>query len=133
MHPTCVMRIGTDSGTLVFHRGLIVRSTVAIRALQLLAVFFGAIYLLFVARLILTYAGADPNADFVRLIWASTGALYAPVDSASPYLPFQWLFRAGDDGAGHPLEWSLLIAIAAYAVAHALLRKLVLVLGRPPR
>lgn len=122
------MRIATDSGQLVFHHGLIVRSTVAIRALQLMAALFGAIYLLFGARLILTYVGADQTSDFARLIWASTEALYAPFQAA----PFQWL-SVGDDGAGHPLEWSLIAAIAVYAVVHVLIRKMVLFVARPPR
>jgi len=126
MRLTALMRIATDTGQLVFHRGLIVRSTIAIRALQLTAALFSAIYLLLGARLILTYVGADRSTDFARLIWASTEALY------TPFPPVRWL-SVGDDGAGHPLEWSLIVAIAAYAVVHVLIRKMVLFLARPPR
>ncbi len=97
---------------------------VAVRALQVLTAIFGVIYVLFGVRMVLTYLGATPRADLVQLVWQSTETLYAP---------FQWAFQAGDDGAGHRLEWSLLAAIAGYAVVHALSRKLVLVLGRPRR
>ncbi len=116
---TC-MRIDTETG-LVFHRGLMVRSTLAIRALQVLVGVFGGIYAMFLSRFVLTYVGAEPHRGFAELFWDATALLYAP---------FQSLVDDGDDGAGHPLEWSLLVAIAGYAVVHVLLRRLVLALGR---
>lgn len=115
------MRVDTETG-LVLHRGLMVRSPLAIRALQVLAAVFGVAYLLLATRFVLTYVGANRSAGFAQFVWDCTAAIYAP---------FHWLLQRGDDGAGHPLEWSLLVAIAAYAVLHALLRKLVLTLARP--
>lgn len=115
------MHVDTETG-LVLHRGLMVRSTVTIRALQVLGALFGVTYLLLALRFVLTYVGANRSAGFAQFVWDCTAPLYAP---------FRWLLHAGDDGAGHPVEWSLLFAIAAYGLLHALLRKLVLVLGRP--
>lgn len=99
-----------------------VRSTLVIRGLQVLAGLFGVTYLLFAMRFLLTYVGANRHAGFAQFVWDCTAPLYTP---------FRWLLHSGDDGAGHPVEWSLLVAIAAYGVLHALLRKLVLVIGRP--
>ncbi len=107
---------------LIFHRGIMVRSSLAVRALQLMLAVFGAIYVLLGVRLILIYVGVTPSADFAQPLWQATDPLYAP---------FQGAFQPGDDGAGHRLEWSLVAAIASYAVVHVVSRKLVLVASRP--
>jgi hypothetical protein len=114
------MRVDTETG-LVFHRGLMVKSTITIRLIQALAAVFGVIYLLLLVRFTLTYIGANQSAGFSQFIWTATATLYSP---------FRWLLHRGDDGAGHPIEWSLLVAVAAYGIVHALLRRLVLALGR---
>jgi uncharacterized protein YggT (Ycf19 family) len=113
----------TDSVTgLVFHRGMLVRSKIFVRSIQILAAIFGIIYLLLGTRFLLTYVGANRSAGFAQFIWEWTASLYAP---------FRHLLGAGSDPGGHPIEWSLLIAMGAYGVLHFLLRKGIMALARP--
>jgi hypothetical protein len=116
-----IMRVDSETG-LVFHRGMLVRSTVAVRLIQALTAVFAIIYLLLGVRFVLTYVEANRGAGFARFIWEYSAPFYAP---------FKYLLHVGDDGAGHPIEWSLIVSMMVYGVLHFLLRKAIIALARP--
>lgn len=115
------MRVDSETG-LVLHNGWIVRSPMAVRALQVLSAVFGVLYAFLGLRFVLTYLGANQGAGFSRFVFGVSEAFY---------LPFRALVPNGSDGAGHPIAWSILLAIVAYALLHAGLRSLVRMASRP--
>ena len=115
------MRVDSETG-LVIHRGVLSRSIFAVRLVQLLNFVFGIAYAVFLVRFALEYVGARRNTGFFHFIEQVTNPLYQP---------FENIVRTGRDGAGHPLVWSLLVAVAAIALLHAALVGLVRVLARP--
>jgi uncharacterized protein YggT (Ycf19 family) len=99
-----------DSETgLVIHRGVISHSPVVVRLIQVVNFLFGLLYTLFVVRFVLEYIGARP-VGFVQLIqqW-----------SEPFYHPFRGIVANGSDPGGHPLAWSIVIAVVAYALLNA--------------
>lgn len=117
------MHVDTETG-LILHRGWLTRSAAAVRALQATAVFFGFIYCVLALRFVLTYFMANTQTGFARLVWQLSGPFY---------VPFQGLFASSSDGAGHPLELPLLVAIAVYALVHYGVRRAIFALAASPR
>lgn len=115
------MRVDTETG-LVIHRGVLTRSLFAIRVMQAINFLFGVLYLVLLTRFVLTYLGARAGTGFVQFVDRISQPFYAPFDG---------IVRNGSDSAGHPLVWSLLVAVAAYAVLHAIIRGLLRLAMRP--
>jgi len=106
----CCMWVDSETN-IVMHRGVLMRSRAAVRVLQVVRVAFGALYLLLLTRLVLDYVRAR-NVEFVR--W---------MDRASDvfYRPFAGIVPNGVDPGGHPIVWSLIVALVVYALVHAIL------------
>lgn len=87
---------------------------------RIVATLFGALYLLLGTRFLLDLFEARKSASF-----------YETVRSLSQpfYRPFEGLFTISRID-GHPVAWSLLVAIVAYMVLHAALRSLLHFAGR---
>ena len=101
-----------DSETgVVFHHGMMTRSPIVPRLIQLVSFLFGILYVLLGIRFVLEYVSAR-HVAFVDLIDRATEPFYHP---------FQGILANGRDPAGHPLVWSILVAIGAYALLHALI------------
>lgn len=115
------MRVDSETG-LILHRGVLTRSLFAVRLLQLVNFLFGVLYALLLARFVLAYIGARDDSGFVRFVREATHPFYAPFDG---------IVRNGSDAAGHPLVWSVLVAVVAYAVLHAAIRGLLRLIMRP--
>ena len=99
-----------DSETgLVIHRGVISHSPVVVRLIQVVNFLFGVLYALFVVRFVLEYVGARP-VGFVQMINQGTDVIYRP---------FRGIVANGSDPGGHPIAWSLVIALVAYALLNA--------------
>jgi uncharacterized protein YggT (Ycf19 family) len=104
----------------VFHRGVLLRSPIALRLSQVVSFLFGILYALFATRFVLDYIQARP-VGFVQAITRWTDFFYRP---------FRGIVANGQDAAGHPIVWSLLIAVAAYALLHAVIAKLLRMIAR---
>jgi uncharacterized protein YggT (Ycf19 family) len=91
----------------VFHHGVLSRSTFPVRVAQLLSILFAVVYAALGARFLLRYVQA-PSSPFVLWVDRLTDRVYVPLRALVP---------DGSDRAGHPLAWSLLLAIAACALA----------------
>jgi uncharacterized protein YggT (Ycf19 family) len=112
-----------DSQTgLIFHHGYIVRSAFVVRLIQIANLLFGVLYVLLGIRFLLEYLEARP-VRFVDAIDQWTDPFYRP---------FRGIVASGQDGAGHPIVWSLLVAFLAYAVLHAAIAGLLRMVNRPP-
>ena len=74
---------------------------------------FGLLYLVLAIRLALDFFRASKGAGFYELISSLSDPFYAP---------FRGLFGA-TSVEGHPMVWPLLVAILAYMVLHAVLRR----------
>ena len=106
----------------VFHHGVLTRSAVPLRLIQLLNVVFTLVYALLTTRFLLDYVSAPP-VPFVEWIAVCTNPIY---------LPLRAVFPNGHDPAGHPLAWSLLLLGVACALLQGVLVKL-LQRAAPPR
>jgi uncharacterized protein YggT (Ycf19 family) len=116
------MRVDSETG-LVIHRGFITRSPVAIRVIQVVSFVFGLLYLVLGTRFVLEYISANRGSGFVQFIETVSNPFYAP---------FRRIVSNGSDGAGHPLVWSIVIALVAYAILHAVIVKLLHMIARAP-
>jgi len=81
---------------------------------------FGLLYTLLLIRFALVFFGARHGASFFQLIHDVTEPFYRF---------FEGLF-ASTSFAGFVIEWSLLVAIVAYALLHGGIRALLLLLDR---
>jgi uncharacterized protein YggT (Ycf19 family) len=81
---------------------------------------FSLLYTLLIIRLALVFFGASQGAGFFQMIRSATDPFY---------LPFRGLF-ASSLISGHPLEWSLVVAMLAYALLHGIIRGLLRLLVR---
>jgi uncharacterized protein YggT (Ycf19 family) len=115
------MRVDSQTG-LIIHHGLITRSLFAIRFLQLVNFVFGWVYAVLLGRFALDYFGARRSTGFYQFIERITDPLYRP---------FEGIVPMGSDDAGHPIVWSILVAIIAVAVVHFAIQRLVRLLARP--
>jgi uncharacterized protein YggT (Ycf19 family) len=98
-----------DSETgVVFHRGFIGRSTFVLRLIQVVNFLFGLLYVAFAIRFALEYIQARP-VGFVQMISEATDVFYRP---------FRGIVPNGRDPAGHPVVWSIAIAMGAFALLH---------------
>jgi uncharacterized protein YggT (Ycf19 family) len=101
-----------DSETgVVFHHGMMTRSPLVPRIIQVVSFLFGILYLLLGIRFVLEYVSAR-HVAFVDFIDRCSEPFYRP---------FQGIVANGRDAAGHPLVWSILVALAAYVLLHALI------------
>ena len=82
---------------------------------------FGVLYTLLLVRLVLEMVGARRGAGFVELIASLTGPFYGPFRGI---LPSETI-----DGA-HPVVWSLVVAILAYMLLHAMIRGVLRLVSR---
>ena len=99
-----------DSETgLVFHHGTMARSSLVLRLIQVVNFLFGVLYAFLGVRFVLDYIQAR-QVGFVDFIDRATEPFFHP---------FQGIVANGRDAAGHPLAWSILIAMAAYVLLHA--------------
>jgi uncharacterized protein YggT (Ycf19 family) len=90
----------------VFHHGVLARSAVPLRLAQVVRVPFALVYVVLATRFVLEYVGARPSV-FAQWVARLTNPLF---------IPLRGLFATGHDPAGHPVAWSLLVAIGACAV-----------------
>jgi YggT family protein len=116
------MRVDSETG-LVIHRGVISRSPVALRLMQLVNFLFGVLYLLLATRFVLEYIQANRGSGFVQFIETVSNPFYAP---------FRRIVANGSDGAGHPIVWAIVIALVAYVILHAVIAQLLRMLARAP-
>ncbi len=99
-----------DSETgLVLHRGVLSRSPFVVRLIQVVSFLFGLLYTLFAVRFVLTYIEARP-VGFVQMIVQISDVFFRP---------FRGIVPNGQDPGGHPIAWSLVIALVAYVLLHA--------------
>jgi uncharacterized protein YggT (Ycf19 family) len=90
----------------VFHHGVLARSAVPLRAVQVVRVPFAVVYAVLATRFVLEYVQAGPS-QFVQWVAQLTNPVFVPM---------RVLFATGSDPAGHPIAWSLLVAIGALVV-----------------
>jgi uncharacterized protein YggT (Ycf19 family) len=112
-----------DSETgVAFHHGHIARHPFLLRLAQVVNGLFGILYALLAIRFVLAYVEAR-EVPFV--VWIN--------DATEPFFhPFRGLVANGHDPGGHPIAWTLLACIAAYALLNAAILSLLRMLGRPP-
>jgi hypothetical protein len=90
----------------VFHHGVLSRSAFPLRMAQLISFLFSLAYAALITRFVLMYAEA-PASHFVYWLGKITNVVY---------LPLHAFIADGHDPAGHPIAWSLLVAIGACIV-----------------
>jgi uncharacterized protein YggT (Ycf19 family) len=95
----------------VFHHGVLARSAVPLRVAQLVKIPFSVVYAVLAIRFLLEYVQAGPSAF----------ALWVDRLTDSIFVPMRALFATGSDPAGHPIAWSLLVAIGAFTVVQTVL------------
>jgi len=113
------MRIDSETGIVMYH-GALMRSRIAVRLLQFIHLAFGALYIVLGARFALEYIRAR-DVEFVRLVNRVSDVFYRP---------FAGIVPNGADPAGHPIAWSLVIAVIVYLLVHAILAGIVRALAR---
>jgi hypothetical protein len=112
-----------DSETgIVFHRGFILRSRFVVRLIQLVKFLFAVLYTLFAIRFALVYMQAA-HVRFSTLIGQATDVFFRP---------FAGLVANGRDPAGHPVAWSILVAIGAYLMLEVTVIALLRTSARAP-
>jgi uncharacterized protein YggT (Ycf19 family) len=105
---------------LVFQGGVFVRHPIALRVARVNAL-FGALYVLFASRLVLTYVGVR-TAPFA--VWVE--------QVTAPFLrPLRLFVADGRDRAGHTIAWPIVAALVAYGVVNALAVSVLRAMGRP--
>jgi hypothetical protein len=95
----------------VFHHGVLSRSAVPLRVAQVLSVLFSLVYGVLAARFLFEYVQAGPS-PFVVAVAKITDYVY---------LPLRHTFANGHDPAGHPVAWSIVVAIGALALLHGVI------------
>jgi uncharacterized protein YggT (Ycf19 family) len=73
---------------------------------------FNLLYALLLIRFVLEFLNAASNTGFFEFIRRTTAPFFGPFQGIVGTTSF----------AGHPIVWSLVIAIAAYMVVHAVIR-----------
>jgi uncharacterized protein YggT (Ycf19 family) len=81
---------------------------------------FGLLYALLLIRLFLEFVNAASNTGFFAFISKVTAPFFAPFQGLVGTTAFD----------GHPIVWSLVIAIAAYMILHAVLRGVLRLVAR---
>jgi hypothetical protein len=81
---------------------------------------FGVLYALLLVRLSLEFLGARKGTGFVEIIRELTDVFYAP---------FKGIFPT-DTALGAHLVWPLLVAVLAYVLLHAGIRRLLRLVAR---
>jgi uncharacterized protein YggT (Ycf19 family) len=97
------------------------RADIIERGARVIDYLFGLLYALFAVRLVLELIGAQRSAGFVQFVAAVTSPFYAPFRGIVP--------NESLDGS-HPIVWPIVIAIVAYMLLHAALRRLLLLIER---
>ena len=111
-----------DSHTgVVFHHGIMTRSPLVVRVVQVVNFLFGVLYALFATRFVLVYIEAR-GVGFVQMVTQWTEPLYRP---------FRGIVADGHDPGGHPIAWSIVVAVLAYALLHAGIVGLLRMISRP--
>src|SRR5882762_247698 len=110
-----------DAG-FVIHRGVIARSMIWVRLIQLINFAFTCVYVVLFTRFVLEYIRAPDHVVFVQYVRHYTDPLYRPFHGLLPVIP---------DRGGHPLVLSILACMAAFAVVHFLIRALIRASSRP--
>jgi uncharacterized protein YggT (Ycf19 family) len=105
----------------VFHHGVLSRSAFPLRLAQALSVLFSLVYGVLVARFLLEYVQAGPS-PFVLAVARITDYVY---------LPLRHFFANGHDPAGHPVAWSIVVAIGAIAVVQWSIIRVLRAAARP--
>jgi len=105
----------------IFHHGVLARSAVPLRAAQVARVPFAVVYAVLATRFVLEYVQAGPSA-FVQAVQRLTDAVFVPMSA---------LFASGHDPAGHPIAWSLLVAIGFIGVVQLTLVSWLREVARP--
>ncbi len=105
----------------VFHHGVLSRSPSAMRLTQLATVLFSIVYALLATRFLLEYVRA-PASPFVAWVERVTNVVYVPLHA---------FIANGQDPAGHPIAWAVLVAIAGFAVLQASLVSWLRRIARP--
>ncbi len=85
---------------------------------QIMNLFLGFIQGILLLRFVLLLTGANPAAGFVQLIYQLSGVFMAP---------FRLIFPSTAAG-GSVIDWSILVAMAAYYLLFYLLKQLVIVM-----
>jgi uncharacterized protein YggT (Ycf19 family) len=111
----------SDTG-FVIHRGVIARSMVWVRLIQLVNFVFGTAYALFALRFILAFARARESTAVVTYLNKITDPIYRP---------FRNVLQTTTDRVGHPFVWSLALTVVVLVIAHVLIRKLIKMSSRP--
>ncbi len=107
---------------LAFHHGQIARHPLLLRLAQIVNGLFGILYVLLAIRFVLAYVEAH-EVPFV--VWIN--------EATEPFFhPFRGLVSNGHDPAGHPIAWTLLACILAYALLNGAIIAVLRALGRPP-
>jgi uncharacterized protein YggT (Ycf19 family) len=105
----------------VFHHGVMSRSAFPLRVAQLVSVLFALVYAALITRFVLLYAAA-PASQFMYWLGKVTNVVYVPL---------RVFIADGRDPAGHPIAWSLLVAIAACAIVQFFLVSWLREVARP--
>jgi uncharacterized protein YggT (Ycf19 family) len=82
---------------------------------------FSALYLVLGVRLVLDFLQARRDSGFYELIAKASAPFYAP---------FKDIVHSNTLDATHPIVWSLVVAIVAYVLLHAVLRGLLRLVAR---
>jgi uncharacterized protein YggT (Ycf19 family) len=106
---------------LAFHDGHIARHPFLLRLAQLVNGLFGVLYALLAIRFVIAYVEAR-EVPFVAFIHQLTEPFFHP---------FSGILANGHDPAGHPIAWSIVVAIVAYALLNALVVAILRAIGRP--
>jgi YGGT family protein len=101
-------------------RGLPTRVEVVSRIAQVLDYLFGILYALLAVRFVLEVLRARRDAGFVEFIRDLTNFFYAPFNGIVPT----------DTVDGVRVVWPLVVAVVAYGLLHALVRRLLRLLAR---
>jgi len=96
------------------------RGAVTARVARIADFAFGVLYALLLVRLALEFFGARKGTGFVEIIHTLTEIFYAP---------FKGIFPT-DTALGAHLVWPLLVAVLAYMLLHAGIRRLLRLVAR---
>jgi uncharacterized protein YggT (Ycf19 family) len=96
---------------------------VALGVSRVLNAIFALLYAVLATRLILDFLEARKDSGFYQLVRTVSGPVYAP---------FKDIVSSGII-ANHPVVWSLVVAMFAYALAHAVLNGLLRLATRDRR
>jgi hypothetical protein len=84
---------------------------------------FAFIHTVLGIRFVLDLIEARRGSGFYQLVASASGPFYAP---------FKDILATGTVGGSHPIVWSLVVAMIAYALLHGLIRALLRVVAGSP-